>query len=152
MTNVKAELKQARPKLSLVSPLSYWVVKVMGLFNILLGTSFLFTLDEDRFTASLLIVNDVFTFKFWGIVFISLGLVKLYSLYANNWKLSRNSLLIGVFIKAAWMVALTIRTLISPGTLFLNLLWITVALLQIGAYIWFMPPSTEGYKQRREER
>lgn len=149
---LRQELRDARPKLKAVSPLSYWIILVMGWFNIFLGSSFILAIDEAKFTASLLIVNDLLTFKFWGAVFIVIGILKLLSLKTNNWAFARNTLFIGVSVKAAWMVALVIRTFISPGTVFVSLLWVTIALLQIGAYIWFMPPSTEGYKQRREDR
>jgi len=150
--DIKHEIREARPKLRDVSPLAYWDVLVMGWFNIVLGATFIFGIDETRFAASLLIVNELFTFDFWGVIFILIGLLKLYSLRINNWKLSRSTLFLGVSVKAAWMIALTIRTFISPGTLFLNILWITIALLQIGAYIWFMPPSTASYNQRKKDR
>ena len=149
---LKHQLQEARPKLKIVSPLAYWVVLVMGWFNIILGATFIIGIDATRFTAPLLIVNEVLTFDFWGVVFILIGIIKLYSLKVNNWKLSRSTLFLGVSVKAAWMIALTIRSFISPGTLLLNILWVTVALLQIGAYIWFMPPSTESYKQLRKDR
>lgn len=141
MTSLEKQIQKARPGLRVVSPSSWWTVLIMGVFNIFLGLSFLFLVDQTRFSASLLIVNDVLTFRFWGIVFVALGLVKLYALYSNNWNMARKSLFFGVSVKAAWMVALTVRTLISPGTFFLNLLWVTIALLQMGAYVWFLPPS-----------
>lgn len=137
------ELQIARPSLRLVSPMSWWTVIVMAVFNILLGLSLLLLVDQSRFSAPLLIVNDILTFRLWGIIFIAIGLLKAYAIWANNWNLARRSLFIGVSIKAAWMIALTIRTLISPGTFFLNLTWITIALLQMGAYVWFLPPSVK---------
>lgn len=149
---LKHQLEKARPKLKVVSPLAYWIVLVMGWFNIILGTTFIFGIDATRFTAPLLIVNELLTFDFWGAVFIFVGIMKLYSLRVNNWKLARSTLFVGVSIKAAWMIALTIRSFISPGTLLLNILWVTIAVLQIGAYIWFMPPSTDSYGQRRKDR
>lgn len=152
MSNLRKQIQSARPSLRLVSPLAYWTVLVMTVFNILLGFSFLFLVDQTRFTAPLLMVNDVLTFKFWGFVFIGIGLLKLYSIITNNWNLARRSLILGVSIKAAWMVALIFRVIVSPGTFFLSLLWATVALLQMGAYIWFMPPAIGKYQQRKTER
>lgn len=149
---LKKQIEKARPRLKVVSPLAYWIVLVMGWFNIILGLTFIIGIDSTRFTAPLLIVNELLTFDLWGVVFILIGLLKLYSLKVNNWKLSRSTLFLGVSVKAAWMIALTIRSFISPGTLLLNILWVTVALLQMGAYVWFMPPSTESYKQRRKDR
>lgn len=148
---LEKQIRHARPKLRAVSPLPYWIILVMGFFNIALGLTFLFGLDVSRLTASLLIVNEMLTFQFWGVVFILLGLIKIYALAFNRWTLARNSLFIGVSIKAAWMVALTLRTIISPGTFLLNLLWITIALIQMGAYIWFMPPEI-GTKKVKEDK
>lgn len=150
MSHLGKELQKARPRLKVVSPLSHWVVLIMALFNIVLGISFLFAIDQNRLTASLIIVNDVFTFWFWGWVFIGIGLLKLYALVMNNWNLARRSLLVGVSVKAAWMVALTIRSFVSPGTIFVNVMWITIALLQMGTYIWFMPPDTNLLKTPEE--
>ena len=133
------ELRKARPNLKLMSPLAHWTVMVMAVFNLFLGASLMFLFDADKFSAPLLIVNSVLTYKFWGVVFLVLGFIKLYSIIYNNWRVARISLFIGVSIKAAWAVDLIIRVLTTPGTFFLTLCWVTIALLQMGAYIWFMP-------------
>ncbi len=137
--SLKEQIHRARPSLRLVSPLSYWTVTVMAVFNLLLGGSLLALVDQTRLSAPLIIVNDLFTYKFWGVLFIAIGLLKLYALWSNKWELARTSLIVGVSVKAAWAVALIIRVLVSPGTFFLTLLWLTVAMLQMGAYIWFLP-------------
>lgn len=142
-------IKAARPRLRVVSPLAHWVMLVMAIFNLVLGLSLYTQFDSPRFSASLLIVNDIFSFKFWGITFMAIGLIKLFALYTNNWNLARRSLLIGVGVKATWAVALTLRTLTSPGTLFVNIIWLTLAMLQMGTYIWFMPPAIASNNQRK---
>lgn len=149
MSHLEKQLREVRPRLRVVSPLSNWVVKVMGWFNIILGLSMIFSVDSDRFTASLFLVNEYTPFWAWGYVFLAIGITKLYSLAVNDWSLARKSLIMGVAVKAAWMVALTIRTFVSPGTAFLNLTWIAVGLIQMGAYIWFMPPSIQTNKQKK---
>lgn len=148
MKDVRKSIQHARPKLRLVSPLAYWIIFILGFFNIALGGSFLFTLD--RFTNSLLIVNDVFTFQMWGLVFIGLGILKLYSLWANKWSLARTTLLIGVTVKAAWAIALIVRLFVSPATLFAAFIWISLALIQTVTYIFFMPPATPPVLPARE--
>lgn len=137
--SLKRQIREARPKLKMVSPLAHWTVTIMAVFNLLLGLSLFVLVDQTRLSAPLLIVNSLLTYKFWGAVFIGVGLLKLYSLWSNRWELARASLFLGVTIKAAWAVALIIRVLVSPGTFFLTLLWVTVALLQMGAYVWFLP-------------
>jgi len=149
---LKAALRIARPNLKTVSPLTYWVMLVMSMFNLLFGASLFIAFDTYRLSPPLLIVNDFFNFKFWGIVFMAIGIMKIYSLWKNDWDLSRHSLMVGVAVKAMWAVALVIRALTSPGTLLVALLWISLAAIQMGTYIWFMPPAIASYKQRRDDR
>lgn len=138
-SSLKEQIRQARPSLRMVSPLAHWTVMTMAVFNLLLGASLLTLVDQTGLSAPLIIVNDLFTYKFWGIIFILIGFLKIYALVSNRWELARTSLFVGVSVKAAWAVALIIRVLVSPGTFFLTLLWVTVAALQMGAYIWFLP-------------
>lgn len=138
---LKREIRKARPSLRLVSPMSFWFIFVMGVFNLILGASLFFTIDQGRVSAPLIIVKDFLTYQFWGVVFFVLGLVKLGTLKYNSWKWARRSLIFGVSLKSAWMVAFIIRVLTSPGTVFLSLLWITVALTQMLCYIFFLPPQ-----------
>lgn len=142
----KKQIQKARPSLKTVSPLAHWTMMVMAVFNLLLGAALFFSLDSIRFNESLLIVNNLLTFKFWGLVFFIIGLLKLYSLKTNNWELARHTLIVGVAIKATWAVALTIRAFVSPGTFFVDLIWVTLAALQMGAYIHFLPPQLVGYQ------
>lgn len=140
----RQELLRARPSLKLVSPLAHWTIMIMAFFNFLLGASLLFLVDQTRLSAPLIIVNEVLSYQFWGIVFICIGMMKVFALYTNRWELARQSLIVGVAVKAAWAIALIVRVLVSPGTFFLTLLWLTVALLQMGAYIWFLPHGMVG--------
>lgn len=148
MNEIHNKILHARPNLRNVSPLAYWIVLILGLFNIVLGVSLFFALDSSRFSSPLLIVNEVLTFHVWGVIFILLGLTKIWSLISNNWKLAKNTLIVGVIIKASWAIALTIRTLISPGTMFINIIWITLALIQTVTYIFFMPPNIQPVLKR----
>lgn len=134
-----ADLKNARPGLRLVSPQTYWITQVYGGFNITLGLSFLLAIDQQRVTASLLIVNNIFTYKFWGIVFILLGILQIYSLFSNRWGLTRKTLLAGVAVKSAWMLALVFRAAVSPGTVLVATIWLALALIQVVTVIFFIP-------------
>lgn len=150
--SLEHQIKAARPRLKTVSPLAHWIVIALAAFNIVFGLSLFTAFDANRYSAPLLIVNNIFTYQFWGLVFMGLGVLKIYSVYTNNWTLARNSLIGGVSVKAAWAIALTVRSFVSPGTLLVNFMWITLALIQMGTYIYFMPPAVERYKQRREDR
>jgi hypothetical protein len=149
MTTLEKQIQKARPLLKTVTPLAYWIITIYAYFNILLGISLFLAVDQSKITASLLIVNDIFSYKFWGIVFMAIGVLKLVALHTNNWKLSRQSLLVGVAIKAAWALALVVRSLTSPGTWLVSIIWIALAAIQIVTFIFFMPPSMATNKQSR---
>lgn len=138
---IEQELKKARPSLRTVTPLAHAVLQIYAYFNIFLGISFLFALDQSKIDTPLLIVNDLLSYKFWGFVFIGIGALKLYSLYTNNWNLSRKSLLVGVSIKAAWALALVVRSFTESGTWFITIIWLTLAAVQISTFIFFLPPA-----------
>lgn len=147
MATIKKQLQEARPRLKMVSPLVHWIISIYAYFNIIFGLSLLFAVDQSKISASLLIVNNILSYKFWGIVFIAVGILKLFALKTNNWDLSRRSLLVGVSIKAAWAVALVIRSLTSPGTFLVSIIWVALAAIQMVTFIFFMPPSIATNKQ-----
>lgn len=146
------QLAKARPTLRIVSPLSHYFVLIMAVFNILLGLTLIYGIDRNRLSASLIIVNNIFSYTFWGVVFITIGLIKLYALKTNNWGLSRKTLLLGVSVKAMWAVALIFRIFLTPGTVFITACWLCIAALQMACYIFFMPPNIGNFNQRREDR
>lgn len=148
---LEKKLQHARPQLKVVTPLAHWIIVVYAIFNILLGISFILALDQQKIVAPLLIVNEFFNYRFWGIVFIFVGLLKLFALKTNNWNLSRQSLLVGVSIKAAWALALIFRSLTSPGTWLVTIIWLALAAIQIVTFIFFMPPSIATNKQGKRD-
>lgn len=143
--NIERKIRQAQPRLRKARPLPFWIITIFAGFNIALGVSLYLSFDASRISASLLVVNELFTFRFWGIVFVLVGLLKIFALTTNNWILARQSLLIGVSIKAAWAIALTVRAFTSSGTLLVDLMWITLALIQIATFI-FLVPIEKGIK------
>lgn len=151
VTTLEKQIQKARPLLKTVTPLAYWIITIYAYFNILLGISLFLAVDQNKLTASLIIVNDIFSYKFWGIVFMVIGILKLFALHTNNWKLSRQSLLVGVAIKAAWALALVVRSLTSPGTWLVSIIWIALAAIQIVTFIFFMPPSMATNKQEKRK-
>lgn len=147
MTSIEKQLQKARPSLKQVTPLVHAIITVYAIFNIAFGLSLFFAIDQSKISASLIIVNNIFSYKFWGVIFIAIGILKLFALKTNNWNLSRKSLLVGVAIKAAWAVALIVRSLTSPGTFLVSIIWVALAAIQIVTFIFFMPPAIATNKQ-----
>lgn len=150
MTLLEKQIQQARPRLKMVTPLAHWIIIIFAVFNLFLGVSLFFAVDQSKITAPLLIVNDFFTYRFWGVVFILIGALKLFALKTNNWDLSRKSLVVGVAVKAAWAIALIIRSLTIPGTWLVAIIWLALAAIQITTFIFFMPPAIQSPKQRED--
>ena len=137
---LKKELRKARPSLRLVSPVSFWFIALMGIFNLIIGALLMLVFesgDDEVFRVLTLFVPS----WLWGIAFIMLGAAKLVSIYANNWRWARWTLLAGVALKSGWAVALIIRTFIITDNSFLAMCWLTIALTQIICYIHFLPPQ-----------
>jgi len=151
MTTIEKQIQKARPLLKTVTPLAHWIITIFAYFNILLGISLFFAVDQSKITASLIIVNDIFSYRFWGVIFIAIGVLKIFALKTNNWDLSRKSLLVGVSIKAAWALALVVRSLTSPGTWLVTIIWLALASIQIVTFIFFMPPAIATNKQETKQ-
>lgn len=147
---LKKQIAKARPSLKMVSPVSYWFIMLMGLFNLFIGSAFLFALDPNTDDPTFRAITQFIPFGVWGILFMILGMLKLYSLFKNNWVMARYTLLAGVVLKSGWAVALTIRTFNHYDNAFLNATWVALAITQIICYIYFLPP-TEPHKPNGEE-
>lgn len=132
-------LNEYTPRLRGLAPLTFWSTLVFASLNFLIGISLFFELDANRVSASLLIVNDILSYQFWGVVFFALGVGKYYALYANKWNLTKKLMLGGVAVKAGWTIALVVRAMISPGTILVALLWLALAVIQVFIVIFFVP-------------
>lgn len=133
------QIRQARPKLRDVAPITYWITKSTAIFNIIFGLSLLFGLDSLRWRETFFILNDFLTSELWGAIFIMLGMYGIISLGINSWTNSRRYLLAGVAVKATWTTTSAARALLYNGTFMVNILWATLAMIQIVTYIFFHP-------------
>lgn len=138
---IKKELKEVHPKLRLRSPVSYWFIGLMGLFNLFIGTGFFLATTNLVDDPILGMVAKVVPFWMWGLFFFSLGTAKLVSIIRDDWIWARRTLLIGVGLKVGWSVALILRTLMHPDNVFLTASWTTLAITQMIIYIYFLPPQ-----------
>lgn len=138
---VTKAIKEARPKLSLVSPLVSKIILGFIVMNILLGVSLIAKLGY--ITNGLVIAPNEFVFQLWGGVFVILGITKLVAYIQNNWKVMRYILVIAVFIKIIWMLALIVRYATGEfSNPFLLIIWVFITHVQAMAYIHFMPTPT----------
>lgn len=136
--NVHQAIKEARPKLSRVSPLVAKIVIGFGIFNLLLGWGLITT--QATLATPLVIAPTPFAYQLWGGAFAFLGVLMLWGYQQNKWKFMRQTFVIGITFKFAWAIALVIRYVSGDFTNpFLLIVWVFTAYIQAIAYVHFMP-------------
>lgn len=136
-------LKEARPPLSTVAPLTAAICWGYVVVNITLGLGMYFLYD----TTVPLAVASIVSYQVWGILFGFLGVATMYFLISNNWKATRNAQLIGLLFKAVWAAALIIRCFEAPQTILITAVWVFFAYIQAATYIHFLPiPKGENHE------
>ena len=131
------------PKLKHISRPASWNTLTFGVFNLLLGVALFstsaYTLDE------FFIVQSFFSEQFWGSAFFSVGVIMMLGYYLNRWVLMRQITVLALFLKFFWLTALITRQIQDPqSSTFLILMFGTLAVLQIGHYLYF--PSVKEAK------
>lgn len=123
------------PDLKEVNGLLNLTVIAFGFFNLILGAC-LFV--QSAVTKDFFIINDLFTYQVWGVVFFSGGLSLLIGRWLNYWTMMRQTLLFLLFTKFIWLSALLARqfTENNPNP-FLLLFFALATVVQMGMYIYF---------------
>jgi hypothetical protein len=137
MNDVKQKLKELRPSLRKVAPLTWSVILGFGIMNIVLGVS----LMSYPLGTPIAIVTRFTPMAFFGAVFLILGTLMLFKLWQNDWRWLRGLLLAGLLIKTIWTFALLIR-LFQGGNAIILCLWLFITHVQASTYIHFIPINT----------
>lgn len=140
MTEIARKLRGLRPKLKEIAPLPAAIMRGYIAVNLILGAGLMSFTNPTGVPFP--IVNNVLTFQVWGMVFIALGLFKLYSYLRNDFDLMKISLVIGLVVKSTWAVALIIRAFDGGGLLLLAI-WLFFAYVQGMTYMHFIPTLTQ---------
>lgn len=123
------------PLLKKVNGLLNLGVIAFGWFNLVLGAALY---SQSASTVDFFIINEVFTYQFWGIMFFVGGLSLLVGHLMNWWAVMRQTILFLLFTKFMWLAALLARQVDTPGSnIFLLLFFGLATVLQIGGYIYF---------------
>lgn len=133
MSSIERTLKNIRPSLRLAAPQTYWFSIGFGLFNVFVGLA----LYNLKILVTLNLVG-IIPINVWGLIFLFHGVSILFSLFANNWKLTRYLNILGVAIKTAWWLELASITLIGRSP-FLLYVWSLLLFFQVINCIYFMP-------------
>ena len=135
MTETGKAISIIRPSLRHIAPLSFWFSLGFALFNLFVG----FGLFIAQILTSFRVVG-IIPLKIWGIIFMVHGLLMLYFLFVNSWKMTRLFNLIGVGIKTMWWFEL-VSSVVSGASPFpfLLIIWSLLLFLQAVLYIYFTP-------------
>lgn len=134
---------QARPRLSTVAPLTYAICWGFAVVNILLGLGMFFLYQ----TPIPLTVANILSYQQWGILFLGVGVLSIYTLLRNYWWATKNLMFAGLTLKAVWAVALIIRCIDAPPTILITAVWLFLAYVQAVTYIYFLPKNGAGKKE-----
>jgi len=142
MSDISRKIKEARPRLRTVAPLSSALTIGYSIFNIVLGTGLL---SQQARTVEFFIVNEFMSYQAWGSFFIVLGVVMGSALLVNSWRFTRWSLIIGIFLKIWWLLALFVRDVFQDGNnSILLIMWAFVTFVQIVLFVNFLPKDIDG--------
>lgn len=121
-------------KHAILYPLISYIMKGFVAFNIILGIGLFSNVAR---TAQFFIINEIFTYQFWGVLFFINGLVQLYTLIRHNDKLIRISLMSGMVLQTFWMVALAVRQFESfDSNIFLLTFFGLILYIKFGVYLY----------------
>lgn len=138
---VTKAIKEARPRLSRVSPLVAKIVLGYAVVNVLLGVSLAIT--TARLSTGLVIAPTQFAFQVWGVLFTILGIALFYTYWKNSWKGMRGLFVVGMCFKFAWTIALVVRLFSGDfSNPIILIIWLFFTYIQAVAYIHFMPIPT----------
>lgn len=141
MSNISRKLKEARPRLRSIAPMSSSLTTGYAIFNLVLGTGLLF---QKARTVEFFIVNDFISYQVWGMIFIILGILMGSALISNSWRLTRWTLIVGIFLKIWWLLALIVRDVFQDGhNSMLLIMWAFITFVQIVLFVNFLPKDID---------
>lgn len=141
MNDLKQTIKDIRPSLRIVAPLTFYIILGYSLFSLILGVSYNFV--QERLPEMQIV--GIFNIKQWSIIFAFYSIVTLILLALNDWNNLKKWLVVGILVKGFWLFQL-ISVAISHSSLMLMLsvfVWTMFLYLQILTYIYFTPKKED---------
>jgi len=121
-------------KHAILYPLISYIMKGFVAFNIILGIGLFSNVAR---TTQFFIINEIFTYQFWGVLFFVNGLIQLYTLIQHNNQLIHISLMSGMILQTFWMIALAVRQIESfDSNIFLLIFFSIILYIKFGVYLY----------------
>jgi hypothetical protein len=134
MRQVKQKIKDLRPPLRVVAPMTFYITVGFGVLNLVLGLALINTPES----GGLAIVGKYTPMWLYGVLFLVLGIFGLAVVYKNDWKWIRRTLIMGMLYKSIWFFAL-LASLFHGGSIAILGLWLFLIHVQAITYIFFIP-------------
>lgn len=134
----KNEIRRARPKLRLASPLTFWICLGYVGLNLILAV-FIYSQPD---TGQLALYFSVFTPHFWGSLFAIQAVILAVALFFNSFKYTRFSLGMGLFIKSFYAYSL-IELGLRIGfynVIAVTSIWLFITYVQFMTIVYFTVP------------
>lgn len=133
-------IQKARPKLSVVAPLTHKICLGFALVNVAIWALLSRTSNAVVTQVPVPIVNQVINYDVWAWWFMFLGVWMFVALMMNRWKSLKIALGVGLFSKFLWTYALLYLVFHGYPIYATCILWGFLAWTQAWTIIHFIPP------------
>lgn len=111
-------------RLRQIDPSIAGLVIGFAIFNLAVGLALITVNNRPH---EFIIVNEIFSYRFWAAFFILNGAVQLLAYVRNSLRWMRYALLFGMSLKLFWLLALAARQFVDPGSALFLLIFLTFA-------------------------
>lgn len=121
-------------------------------FNLAVGVGLWLAVDQSRITSSYFLINQLLTYRIWGIMFAALGIWQAWSLFRDSRRMMSASHMAGVITKSLWAFMLIIRSFTSSGAILVACAMVALAAIQF-LYFVYLPrrKPSEGALESADE-
>ncbi len=139
MSDIEKQLSHIRPSLRIVAPQTYYISWGFAVFNVLAGLSLM------NFPQTQFLIVGAINLKAWAIIFVVMGVLFLYALLTNQWRMLRSLHLMGVMVKTVWLMELVARAIVGKSFV-LVCIWALLLYLQAVTYRYFTPVESRNVR------
>lgn len=137
--NARKTIKQLRPSLRTVAPLTFWICVGYALVNLAIA-AILFAIPNSSVKEAVIpIVNEIMNFKAWAVLFALTSLAFAYGLLRNHWMLIKRTLTVALVLKLIWTYALVYLIATGREEYALAALWAFLSWVQAWTIVFFVP-------------
>lgn len=137
MNNLKQTIREIRPSLRIVAPMTYYTILSYSIATIILCVNFQLVQRE----VPEMRVIGIFDIRMWAIIFASYSVFMLMFLSLNEWKMIKKLLIIGILLKVFFLLQLLSVAITNSSAIVLSsmITWSFFAYMQFLNYKYFTP-------------